>query len=46
MLALGIYEDTGSLTFTSTREADLNAVAYLLTKGADLSIVSEFMNRK
>jgi tRNA nucleotidyltransferase (CCA-adding enzyme) len=25
VLALGIYEDTGSLTFTSTREEDLNA---------------------
>ncbi|GAK59467.1 polynucleotide adenylyltransferase region [Candidatus Vecturithrix granuli] len=46
VLALGIYEDTGSLTFTSTREADLNAVAYLLSQGADLSMVSEFMTRE
>ena len=46
VLALGIYEDTGSLTFTSTREADLEAAAYLLSKGADLSLVSEFINRE
>ncbi|MBD3307098.1 CBS domain-containing protein [candidate division KSB3 bacterium] len=46
VLALGIYEDTGSLTFTSTRETDLMAVAYLLSKGADLGLVSEFINRE
>ena len=46
VLALGIYEDTGSLTFTSTKEADLHAVAYLLSKGANLTIISEFMNRE
>ena len=46
VMALGIYEDTGSLTFTSTCAADLHAVAYLLSKGADLSIVAEFVNRE
>ncbi len=46
VLALGIYEDTGSLTFTSTTDTDLLAVAFLLSKGADLSIVSEFINRE
>lgn len=46
ILALGIYEDTGSLTFTSTCEADLLAAAYLLSKGADLSTISEFVNRE
>ena len=46
VLALGIYEDTGSLTFTSTCEEDLKAVAYLLSKGADLSIISEFIDRE
>lgn len=46
VLALGIYEDTGSLTFTSTCEADLHAAAYLLSKGADLGIVAEFVNRE
>lgn len=46
VLALGIYEDTGSLTFTSTCESDLLAVAYLLSKGAQLSTVSEFISRE
>ncbi len=45
VMALGIYEDTGSLTFTSTKEADLTAAAYLLSKGADLNLVSEFISR-
>ncbi len=45
VLALGIYEDTGSLTFTSTTETDLRAAAYLRSKGADLNIVAEFINR-
>ena len=46
VLALGIYEDTGSLTFNSTTEADLRAVADLFSQGADLSVISEFMNRE
>ncbi|PIE34673.1 hypothetical protein CSA56_07025 [candidate division KSB3 bacterium] len=46
VLALGIYEDTGSLTFTSTKEADLHAAAYLLSKGANLHLISEFINRE
>ncbi len=46
VLALGIYEDTGSLTFTSTREADFLAAAYLFTQGANLSMVAEFINRQ
>ncbi len=46
ILALGIYEDTGSFTFASTRREDLDAAAYLLTKGADLNLVSDFMTRE
>lgn len=46
VLALGIYEDTGSLTFTSTKEDDLTAAAYLLSRGADLNLISEFINRE
>lgn len=42
-LCLGIYEETGSLRFSSTRERDLHAVAYLLRQGADLKIVSEYL---
>ncbi len=43
ILMLGIYEDTGSLTFNSTRVEDLEAAAYLLKKGADLNVVSDLI---
>ncbi len=45
LFALGIYEETGFLTFTSTTEADLQAAAYCLTRGANLGLVSEFIRR-
>ncbi|PKL49623.1 MAG: hypothetical protein CVV37_07575 [Nitrospira bacterium HGW-Nitrospira-1] len=43
ILALGIYEETGSLLFPSTTERDLLAVSYLLKKGANLNIVSSYL---
>lgn len=43
LLCLGIYEETGSLTFPSTTERDILAVAYLLRRGANLNIVSSFL---
>ncbi len=43
ILCLGIYEETGSLTFTSTTPRDLLAAAYLLKRGANLNIVSDFL---
>ena len=46
ILALGIYEDTGSCTFPSTTREDLEAISWLLSKGANLSMVSDFMNRE
>ncbi len=45
VFALGIYEDTDCLTFTSTTSRDAEAVAYLLSKGAKLPVVSEFIDR-
>lgn len=45
ILALGIYEDTGSLLFTSTTPRDASVVAYLLSKGANLSIIGNFMEQ-
>ncbi|MFZ5644118.1 MAG: CBS domain-containing protein [Bacillota bacterium] len=45
ILALGIYGDTGSLLFTSTTHRDAAAVAYLIEKGANLGVVSEFLGR-
>lgn len=43
ILQLGIYEDTGSLTFASTSRADFEAAAYLLDMGANLSTVADIM---
>ncbi len=44
LLLLGIYEDTGSLTYASTHVRDVNAAAYLLEKGASLRIAVDFLN--
>jgi tRNA nucleotidyltransferase (CCA-adding enzyme) len=43
ILALGIYEETGCLLFPSTTEKDLLAASYLLRKGTNLNIVSNFL---
>jgi tRNA nucleotidyltransferase (CCA-adding enzyme) len=43
-LLLGIYEDTGSLTYPSTTPRDLRAAAWLMERGADLAVVSEFLH--
>ncbi len=45
LLMLGIYEDTGSLTFSSTCAEDFRAAEYLLKSGASLNIVSDFLLR-
>lgn len=45
LFALGIYEDTGSLTFSATTPEDVEAVAWLLRQGANLDQVSSFTNR-
>lgn len=44
LLLLGIYEDTGSLTYTRTTPRDVRAAAYLLEQGASLQIASDFLN--
>lgn len=44
LLLLGIYEDTGSLTFGRTTARDLQAAAYLLEQGANLRIAADFLN--
>lgn len=46
ILALGIYEETGSLIFSSTTVRDIAAAAYLLKKGANLNVVSSFISRE
>jgi len=44
LLLLGIYEDTGSLTYERTTARDLVAASYLLEQGASLAIASGFLN--
>lgn len=44
LLLLGIYEDTGSLTYTRTTPRDLRAAAYLLSVGASLQIANNYLN--
>jgi tRNA nucleotidyltransferase (CCA-adding enzyme) len=46
VLALGIYEETGFLTFTNTTEADFQAAAYCLAQGANLGLVADFIRRE
>jgi len=44
LLLLGIYEDTGSLTYRRTTARDLRAAAYLLEGGADLDLAADLLN--
>ena len=44
IFGLGIYEDTGSLTHLTTTPDDLLAAAWLLEKGAQLDIISQFLS--
>ncbi len=46
VMMLGIYEDTGNLTFTSTKEEDFKAAGYLLRKGANLNILSNVITKE
>jgi tRNA nucleotidyltransferase (CCA-adding enzyme) len=43
VLALAIYEDTGSFCFSSVTPEDLRAAAWLVENGANLNIVSDMM---
>jgi tRNA nucleotidyltransferase (CCA-adding enzyme) len=46
ILALGIYEDTGSFTFSSTTPKDYDAARYLLEHGANLNTVADMLTRE
>jgi tRNA nucleotidyltransferase (CCA-adding enzyme) len=43
-LLLGIYEDTGALTYSSTTPRDSYAAAWLLEQGALLDVVQDFLH--
>jgi tRNA nucleotidyltransferase (CCA-adding enzyme) len=44
LLLLGIYEDTGSLSYAGTSARDIQACAWLLEQGARITLVSEFLD--
>ena len=44
MLGLGIYEDTGSFTFSSTTPHDFTAAAWLREQQMDVDIISELVS--
>lgn len=43
LLLAGLYEDTGNLSFSSTRAEDAHAAGFLLDRKADLTIVNKFL---
>ena len=43
LLLLGIYEDTGCLSYLSTTPRDIRCAAWLLEQGANLSVVNDFL---
>jgi tRNA nucleotidyltransferase (CCA-adding enzyme) len=45
LLALGIYEDTGSLTYSATTVRDLRCVTWLKEHGSNITVVSEFLHQ-
>jgi tRNA nucleotidyltransferase (CCA-adding enzyme) len=44
LMLLGIYEDTGSLTYASTTSRDIRGAAYLVDHGASLKIAADYLN--
>jgi tRNA nucleotidyltransferase (CCA-adding enzyme) len=46
VMLLGIYEDTGNLTFPSTKEEDFVAAGYLVRKGGNLNILSNVITKE
>ena len=44
LLLLGIYEDTGSLSYASTTARDVRAAAWLMEQGANLDAASDFLH--
>jgi tRNA nucleotidyltransferase (CCA-adding enzyme) len=46
IFALGIYEDTGSLTFQTTTKKDIDMVSFLFAQGANLSLIAACLHRE
>ena len=46
IMCLGIHEDTGSFTFSSTTSEDYEAAAWLAAQGADHNVISDMLTRE
>jgi tRNA nucleotidyltransferase (CCA-adding enzyme) len=46
IMCLGIHEDTGSFTFSSTRPDDYRAAAWLAEQGANANLISDMLTRE
>ncbi len=46
IMLLGVYEETGSLTYRTTTRLDVDTVSFLLSKGANLQAISSYLRRK
>ncbi len=46
VMAIGLYQDTGSFTFSSTTKEDLETAAYLIECGANLNVVTELITHR
>ncbi|HBF42676.1 MAG TPA: polya polymerase [Desulfobacteraceae bacterium] len=46
IMCLGIHEDTGSFTFSSTTAEDYNAAAWLTDQGANHNLISNMLTRE
>jgi len=46
IMCLGIHEDTGSFTFSSTRPEDYRAAAWLAEQGANPNLISDMLTRE
>jgi len=44
LLLLGIYEDTGSLSYASTTPRDMRAATWLIEQGGKLEVVNDFLH--
>jgi len=44
LMLIGIYEDTGKLTYSRTTPRDVRAAGYLLEQGASLQIMQDYIN--
>jgi len=46
IMCLGIHEDTGSFTFSSTRPEDYRAAAWLAEQGANHNLIADLLTRE